>query len=273
MRRGNLMTMKLLQRVAPHVSKPGGAAVAYSGGVDSATVLACAHKLLGNEAVGILVSTELVPAGEIADAEETARRIGARLEVIKVNILANEQVASNPPDRCYNCKMTIMRAVSCRAAELGLSSVFDGSNADDARSHRPGRLALRELGIGSPLAEAGMGKKEVRQLARELGLKLADKHPSSCLASRVPYGTRLDPQLLRRIGAAEASLRPLVKGQLRVRVHGPIARIEVDPDDFHSIMARRQEVAELMHRQGFTYACLDLEGFRSGSLDLSLRTA
>jgi uncharacterized protein len=264
--------MKFLQRLTPFVEKPGGVVVAYSGGVDSASLLACTQKLLGEEVTAILVSTELMPHEEIMEAEELALGIGARFEILKVDILANEMVASNPPDRCYNCKLNIMTAITKRAAELKVANVFDGSNADDARSHRPGRLALKELGIRSPLAEAGLTKKDVRQLAKELGLKVADKPSSACLASRVPYGTRLDSQLLKRIAAAEAALRPMVKGHLRVRVHGPIARIEVEPEDLAHLLTKRHEVAELMHRQGFTYACLDLEGFRSGSLDLSLRS-
>jgi uncharacterized protein len=264
--------MKYLQRVTPFIQRPGGVVVAYSGGVDSASVLASAYKLLGKEVVAILVSTELMPQQEVREAEELALSIGARFELLKVDILANELVASNPPDRCYNCKLNIMTAITKRAAELKVANVFDGSNADDARSHRPGRLALRELGIQSPLAEAGMAKKEVRQLAKELGLKVAEKPSSACLASRVPYGTRLDPLLLKRIANAEAALRPMVKGHLRVRVHGPIARIEVEVEDLPHLLSRRQEVTELMHRQGFTYACLDLEGFRSGSLDLSLKS-
>lgn len=263
--------MKLLQRVTPFISKQGGIAVAYSGGVDSASVLAAAHRLLGKDVIGIMVSTDLVPQQEIREAEETALGIGARLEILKVDILADAKVAANPPDRCYHCKLAIMTAIKRRATELNIANVLDGSNADDARSHRPGRLALKELGIESPLAEAGLNKKDVRQLAKELGLKVAERPSSACLASRVPYGTHLEPLLLKRIAAVEASLRPLVKGQLRVRVHGPIARIEVDVEDMHHLLARRIEVAELMHRQGFTYACLDLDGFRSGSLDLSLK--
>jgi uncharacterized protein len=263
--------MKLLQRVAPFISKQGGVAVAYSGGVDSTSVLAAAYKLLGKEVVAILVSTDLVPPEEVREAEATALAIGARLEILKVDILADPKVVTNPPDRCYHCKLAIMTAIKKRAAELHLANVMDGSNADDVRSHRPGKAALKELGISSPLSEAGLNKKDVRQLAKELGLKVAERPSSACLASRVPYGTHLDPMLLRRIAAAEASLRPLVEGQLRVRVHGPIARIEVDVEEIPQLLKRRIEVAELMHRQGFTYACIDLDGFRSGSLDLSLR--
>jgi uncharacterized protein len=245
----------------------GRVGVAYSGGLDSSLLLMVAVEELGQGAVGLMAVSPAFPARERQEAIRRAEAMGARLVLVPTDELGLEDYASNPDDRCYHCKSHIMRRLMSSAAAEGIVSLVDGINADDLHSHRHGLRAAQELGVRSPLAEVGLGKEEIRALARSLGLGSADRPHSACLASRIPYGERITEEKLGQVEMAEDLLRGLGAGQLRVRHHGQVARIEVLPADFPLVLAHREEIAARLRSLGFSHVCLDLEGFRSGSLE------
>ncbi len=197
-----------------------GAAVAFSGGVDSSVVAAAAYSALGDNAIAVTVASEFLPESELRQASSVASAVGIRHEILPINALEDEAVASNPPDRCYHCKSADFAAVSNIAKKFGITFVFDGTNADDLGGRRPGLKALVELGVKSPLLELGIGKDEVREIARELNLPNAEKPSSPCLASRFPYGMRITREDLERVREAEEYLFTLGFTELRVRHHG-----------------------------------------------------
>ena len=249
----------------------GNAAVAFSGGVDSTLLAKVCHDLLGNRSIAITIVSPLFPKSELVSAKKLASRIGIRHEIIEEKGI-DEAVAVNTPDRCYHCKKIEFSSITARAAELGFTAVFDGSNVDDLKDYRPGKRALDELNISSPLREAGMTKDDIRAYSKELGLETWDNPALACLASRIPYGERITEESLSRIDKAEDFLRSLGLRQFRVRSHGDIARIEVSPEErvrfFDTDTMDRTAAA--MKSFGFTYAALDLEGYRTGSLNRKL---
>jgi uncharacterized protein len=249
-----------------------GAAVAFSGGVDSSVVAAAAYKALGDKAVSVTVASEFLPESELRQASMVAGAVGIRHEIFRISALQDEKVASNPPDRCYHCKSADFGAVSKFAKKLGITDIFDGTNADDPKGRRPGLKALVELGVKSPLMELGIGKAEVREIARELNLPNAEKPSSPCLASRFPYGMRITREDLERVREAEEYLFTLGFTELRVRHHGGIARIELAERELPLIMAPalREKVVAKLTSLGYNYVALDLKGFRSGSMDETL---
>ncbi len=248
-----------------------GAAVAFSGGVDSSVVAAAAFQALGERSVAVTVASEFVPASEIGQAASVAGAIGIRHEVLRLNVLEDEKIASNPPERCYYCKRGDFGAILEIAERRGLE-VFDGTNADDARTRRPGLKALLEMGIKSPLNELNIGKDEVREIARRLKLPNAERPSSPCLASRFPYGMRIIEDDLERVGQAEEFLRSLGFSELRVRHHGALAKIELPAGDMPLVMApeTREKIVAKLLSLGYNYVALDLMGFRSGSMDEAL---
>ena len=243
-------------------------AVAYSGGVDSTLLLAVAADTLGPQACrAVTVQSAFFPDGEAEAAAALCASLCVEQIALTVDVLAVPGVADNPPERCYLCKRAILGAVCDAAAAAGCRAVVEGSNADDVRDYRPGARAVKELGVRSPLLAAGLTKAEVRALSRQFGLPTADKPAMACLASRFPVGDRLTAEGLRRVAAAEAYLSGLGLTQKRVRVHGAAARIELLPEEEPRLLARRGEAAAALHALGFRYVALDLDGFRSGSMN------
>ncbi|HOJ39438.1 MAG TPA: ATP-dependent sacrificial sulfur transferase LarE [bacterium] len=264
------MKLELLER---WLQKAESVLVAYSGGVDSSLLLKIALKTLGKENVlAVTASSPLFPAEEIARARELARRMGARHLIIRATWWRQNDFTANPPDRCYLCKRELYRHLRLLARRSKLKTVLDGANADDRSDFRPGEKARKEFHIRSPLQEIGLTKKEVRLLARELGLPVWNKASSACLASRIPYGRRITLRKLKRIEDAENYLRKFNLGEIRVRDYGCLARVETDPDDWPKLLRHRKQVLEGLKKSGYLYITLDLEGFRSGSLNAALKT-
>ena len=248
----------------------GRAAVAVSGGVDSAFLLHVAREVLGEGRVtGVTARSRLLSAGEEDAAAAVCRAEGVRQVVVDFEPLSVEGFAENPPERCYLCKRALFGAILERSAAEGLGTLAEGTNADDVGEYRPGVRALRELGVRSPLLEAGLGKAAVRELSRAMGLATWDKPSLACLATRFSHGDRITAEGLSRVDAAERLVRGAVAGlrQLRVRVHGSVARIETDREAAGAVLAHAGEVAAGLRGLGYGHVALDLEGFRSGSLN------
>jgi pyridinium-3,5-biscarboxylic acid mononucleotide sulfurtransferase len=245
-------------------------AVAFSGGVDSTLLLRLALDTLGRERVlAVLADTPSLPRGERDEALRLASRLGTECLTVNPNELDDPDYAANPPDRCYTCKRLLFTSIIGAAASRGFAQVLDGNNADDAADFRPGRRALQELGISSPLLEAGLTKDDVRQLSRQLSLPTADKPAMACLASRLPYGTPVTRELLAQVERAEAALHAAGFDVCRVRHHGDVARIEVAPEALPRLLvaALRERVVREIRAAGYRYVALDLQGYRMGSLN------
>jgi len=245
----------------------GGVGVAYSGGVDSTLLLKVALDALGKRTVGFLAVSPSLPSRERESAIAFTKSIGVKLVLVPVDELSVEGYAANPPDRCYHCKRHILERILEAARAEGLDGVVDGINAEDAVTHRHGLRAAHELNVRSPLAEVGLGKKEIREISRSLGLPTFEKPHSACLSSRIPFGERISVEKLSQIERAEDMLWKLGLGQLRVRHHGTIARIEVPPEDFKTVVRERERIVKELKALGFRYVCLDIEGFRTGSME------
>lgn len=251
----------------------GSCAVAYSGGLDSAVLAYAAHQTLRDRAVAVLGRSASLASVEDDEARQLAERIGIRLETIETQELERPEYRANLGDRCYHCKTELFVKVEQLAARLGVAVVCDGNNADDLGDHRPGLQAARQRKVRSPLAECGLTKADIRALARDWGLPIWDKPASPCLSSRIAYGEEVTPQRLEMVERAERFLRERGFQPLRVRYHrGDLARIEVDA----AAVARfadeqlRRETVEFLKSVGFMYVSIDLEGFRSGSLNAVL---
>ncbi len=249
----------------------GSAAVAYSGGVDSTLLLAVATMAIGDRAVGVISTSPSLPRAELAEALDLARGLGARLVQVDPGEIDLPEYRANPPDRCYHCKRRLMAEVIRVKDRLGLAVVAEGGNLDDRGDYRPGRRAIRELGVRSPLMELGFTKAEVRTLARGLGLPNWDRPAMACLASRIPYGQEITRDRLARIEAAEALLRSLGFTAPRVRDHHGLARIEVPAMELDRLAARRDEIHQGLTGLGFEFVTMDLAGYRRGSLNVLVR--
>ena len=256
---------------------PEGLCVAFSGGVDSAVLLCLAealrreHGLPAGSLRGVLFATQLHPPADEADAKQQAEAMGVPLEVARVDEFSDPAIMQNPPDRCYRCKRLLFQTLWETARKAGLAVAVDGTNYDDLSEYRPGLRALRELEVRSPLAEAEMTKEEVRHLAKEMGLAVSRKPSSPCMATRLPYGDRLTPEKLRQAAEGEELLKQAGFPVCRLRVHENLARIEILPADFGRFGAVMEEITGKIKNLGFDYVTLDLEGFRSGSMDEPLR--
>ena len=247
----------------------GSAVVAFSSGVDSTFLLRVAHEELGERVVAATIRSHTFPKRELDEATAFCRAEGVRHVVIESEELDIPGFVENPPDRCYYCKRELFSKFLAFAHENGLAAVLEGSNLDDDGDYRPGRRAIQELGIVSPLHEAGLTKAEIRALSREMGLPTSDKPSFACLASRFPYGERITAVALERVEKAEQWLLDAGFGltQLRVRSHGDLARIEVPAGDIPRLAARASEIAAAFKDFGFAYVTLDLRGYRTGSMN------
>jgi uncharacterized protein len=243
--------------------------VAFSGGVDSTFLLRVAHDLLGDRACAITATSPTYPESEFREAVKLAREIGARQIVVESNELEIPGFAANPRDRCYHCKKELFQICAAKAAELGYAFIADGSNTDDLGDYRPGRKAAGELQVRSPLIEAGLGKGDIRELSRELGLATWDKQPYACLSSRFPYGVEIRPERLKMVEVCEEFLKDAGFTTYRVRYHGETARIEVAEEELPRFLAPelRRSVVKFFKKAGFTYVAVDMEGYRTGSMN------
>ncbi len=248
-------------------------AVAFSGGVDSSLILRLAvlhARERKSQVTAVTAVTELHPSGDEKTAGEVAGEAGARHQILKVRELECAGIDSNPVDRCYRCEKYLFGKIREEAKAAGAADVLEGTNADDLGEYRPGLKAVEELGIKSPLKEAGFTKEEVRRLAKEQGISVHDRPSAPCLATRFPYGETLTLEKLKKVEQGESYLKTLGLYNVRLRIHGNIARIEADPDQMKALVEHREETVEYLKGLGYGYVTLDLEGFRSGSMDETL---
>jgi uncharacterized protein len=261
-----------LRRARELVRALGSVLVAYSGGVDSSLLLRLALDELGaDRAVAVLASSPAYPEEELEQARALAGRLGARLLEVETHEVELDAYRRNLPDRCFHCKEELFDTLEPIRVRLGLAHLAYGATADDEGDHRPGHGSAVRRGVRFPLLEAGMGKGEIREAARRLGLPNWDKPSFACLSSRIPHGTEVTPEALRRIGAAEAALRALGLRQVRVRHHDDVARIEVEEDEMERALALRERVVAGVRAAGYTFVALDLEGYATGSLNRTWR--
>ena len=268
----------LLDRLVEILRDMGSVLVCYSGGVDSAFVLAVAHRVLGDRCIGMTAVSPSLADFEREDAVTLAKQIGARHELVESNEIEDEDYAKNHVDRCFHCKSELYRVSDAKQHEWGLAFSVNGTNLDDLGDYRPGLEAAKEAGARSPLVEAGFTKADVRRIAQLLGLPVWDKPAAACLSSRLPYGTRVTRERLAQIGSLEAAIHALGIRQARVRWHAvgggggaqgtkesAMARVEIAKDEMLRAFEARDAIVETGKRLGFAYVTLDLAGYRMGS--------
>ena len=258
-----------LEHLKEIIGGMGSVIVAYSGGVDSAFLAVTANQLLGPQALAVTAKSPSLAPSELEGALELAQRFGLNHRVIETKEVERADYLANNPNRCFFCKDELYTHLAALASAEGVAWVANGTNADDLGDFRPGLEAAKQYGVRSPLVEAGLTKDEIRSFAREMDLPVWDKPAQACLSSRIPYGTPVSVEALTRIAQAEEFLRSLGLKQLRVRHHGTVARIEVPPEDFPSLLEgdTRHKISQRLKAIGYAYVTLDLEGFRSGSMN------
>jgi uncharacterized protein len=246
-----------------------GVLVAFSGGVDSTFLLKAAHDELGDQAAAITIDAPFHSRFEIAEASRLAGLLGVRHTLLNVHGMKIEGLSTNPPDRCYVCKKAVFSLCAEQARLAGAAVLMDGSNADDLSDYRPGRRALQELAVRSPLLEAGLTKSEIRALSRQLGLDTWDKPALACLLTRFPHGEEVTPERLAMVESCENFLRSCGFGMFRVRAHGDSARIELTDEELPGIQPAdvRGRISDFFHQAGFRYVSLDLDGYRCGAMN------
>lgn len=258
-----------MRKLSEYLAGLGSVAVAFSGGVDSTFLLQAAKDVLGDGVIALTAVSDFFPDRERREADAFCRERGIRQIICREEILKVPGVAANPANRCYLCKRALFEMFLAQAKRQGFSHVAEGSNLDDLGDYRPGLQAIAELGILSPLRECGFSKEDIRALSKEMGLPTASKPSYACLASRFAYGEEITGEKLAMVDQAEQRLLDLGFTQMRVRIHGTLARIEVLPEDFPRLAepALRREIAEKLKTYGFSYVTADLAGYRTGSMN------
>ncbi len=266
-------TQKKLDKLKQYFDKLGKVAIAYSGGVDSTFMLKVAHDVLGDRAIAVTAKALVFPERESQGAEMFCKAEGIRHYFIPFKPLKVEGFAQNPPDRCYLCKKAMFCEVLHIAEEQGIYNVAEGSNMDDLLDYRPGMKAVSEMGILSPLREAGLIKAEIRELSKDLGLATWEKPSFACLASRFVYGETITEEKIFMVDKAEQMLFDMGFHQMRVRMHGQMARIEVPVEAFSILLKEenRDKILEMLKQIGFAYVTMDLAGYRPGSMNETLK--
>ena len=244
--------------------------IAFSGGVDSSLLVKVAYEILQDKCLAIIGNSPSFPPQELEEAKQLAQQIGITYEIVETSEMLDASYLENTPDRCFHCRIHSMEDLLRRSKELGYMNLVDGANVDDATDYRPGRKAAKQLGLRSPLLEVGIHKQEVRALARVMGLPVWDKPAAACLSSRIPYGTTITIEALKKVNQAELVLKRIGFNNVRVRHYDELARIEIDPEEFVCVVENRVEIIHALKDLGYTYITLDLEGFRSGSMNLTL---
>jgi uncharacterized protein len=256
-----------LERLSAHIRALGSALVCYSGGVDSAFVLAIASRELGAKAIGMTAVSASLPPGELEQAREIAREMKAEHRIVESHETEDPRYVANAPDRCFYCKSELYDIARIKRDEWGLSAVLNGTNCDDLGDYRPGLDAAKKAGVVSPLLDCGFTKADVREGSRALGLRVWDKPAAACLSSRIPYGTSVTSERLAQVGGFEAELKRLGFRQVRVRYHEKLARVETSLDEIARAVdpPTRDAIVAAGKRHGFQYVTLDLGGYRVGS--------
>lgn len=265
-------TFEKLKLLREYLQQLGSVLVAYSAGVDSSLLLKIAHEVLGDQMMAVTAECCFVPRRETAEAVAFCKQEGIRHQICKMEVLQIPGLAKNPPDRCYICKRALFQQFGQIALENDIMYVAEGSNLDDNGDYRPGLRAVEELAVKSPLRDVGLTKAEIRFLARDMGLPVWDKPSYACLASRFVYGEEITEENLRKVDRAEQLLLDMGFRQMRVRIHGQMARIEVETDEFPKLLQEENRLAitEAFQKFGFTYVTVDLTGYRTGSMNETL---
>ncbi|MFQ6055391.1 MAG: ATP-dependent sacrificial sulfur transferase LarE [Methanosarcinales archaeon] len=256
-----------IENIKSAIAEKGSILIAFSGGVDSSVLSALSFQALGDNAIAVTADSETLGIGELDEAKKVAKEIGIKHIIIKFNELDDPEFAKNPPERCYYCKKGLILQLKKVAKQYNIKTIADGTNISELSGHRPGYKAIEEFGVYTPYVDFKVTKEEIREIAKFLNLSVANKPSMACVSSRFPYGHPITLQKLNRVKQAEYFLKGFGFSQLRVRDHDGLARIEVPIDELKILIYNNKNIAKHLKDLGFNYVTLDLEGFRSGSMD------
>ena len=270
----NKLLEKKLSKLKNYLRSIDSAIIAFSGGVDSTFLLKIASDILKDKVIAVTAKSPTFTQTELKDSKIIAQELKVKQVIIQTGELQNKSFTANDRERCYYCKNELLGLISKYAKKNNFNYIFDGSNYEDVNDWRPGAKAVKKWGVISPLKEAGLTKEEIRTASKELGLSTWDKPAAACLASRIPYGTKITEDLLKKIGSAESALKKLGFKQVRVRHHGNIARIELPTHDIRKILNSKikNTVIKSLKKLGYIYITLDIEGYTTGSMNKTLKT-